>query len=210
LQNPEVGLQKTYFNSFDFTMWVCGCTRTAPLSNSICELKARLLDRAKYYCQNDLTVREFIMHSNTKSAQRTLSPCPVVGEPCKQGPQFIHGQKTGFCDLCQKNVHNLSALTPMQRGKLLGSGENICVRYVRMVPATVLLLAVAAADAADATKTMSQSDSEMHSPREMVSEQILGRLISVQGTVRLEPMFLESELDDADEPLNADYLSEEF
>jgi len=150
------------------------------------------------------------MHSNTKSAQRTLSPCPVVGEPCKQGPQFIHGQKTGFCDLCQKNVHNLSALTPMQRGKLLGSGENICVRYVRMVPATVLLLAVAAADAADATKTMSQSDSEMHSSREMVSEQILGRLISVQGTVRLEPMFLESELDDADEPLNTDYLSEEF
>lgn len=144
------------------------------------------------------------MHSSTKLAQRTLSPCPVVGEPCKQGPQFAHGQKTCFCDHCQKNVHNLSALTSVQRSKLLGSSESICVRYVRLVPAAILLLGVAAADAAEATT----SDSGTPASAEMVSEQILGDLISVHGSVGLEPMFLESELDDADESFNTELSKE--
>ena len=150
------------------------------------------------------------MHSSTKLAQRTLSLCPVVGEPCKQGPQFAHGQKTRFCDHCQKNVHNLSALTSVQRSKLLGSSESICVRYVRLVPAAILLLGVAAADAADTATSVSQNDSGTSVSAEMASEQILGALISVEGSVFLEPMFLESELDDADESFNTNDLSKEL
>ena len=67
--------------------------------------------------------------------------CPRIESPCAQLPAFAPGQKSAFCDLCQKRVHNLSAMTSREGAALLAGGESLCVRYARLIPAAALLLA---------------------------------------------------------------------
>ncbi|HWS27798.1 MAG TPA: hypothetical protein VN259_14650 [Xanthomonadales bacterium] len=80
---------------------------------------------------------------------RVLTECPRVSSPCPQLPSFARGQKSVFCDLCQKRVHNLSAMTARERESLLAGGGPLCVRYAYLLPAAALLLASQSALAQD-------------------------------------------------------------
>lgn len=106
--------------------------------------------------------------------------CPRIESPCAQLPAFAPGQKSTFCDLCQKRVHNLSAMTGRERAALLGSGGPLCVRYARLIPAAALLLASQGALAQDV---------------EGDSEQMEVVMVGGASTV-MEPVFLESEVED--------------
>lgn len=64
--------------------------------------------------------------------------CPVIDSPCQSLPAFARGQKVAFCALCQKNVHNFSALDDQERSSLLQSGKEFCVRYALVIPALVI------------------------------------------------------------------------
>ena len=80
---------------------------------------------------------------------RVLTECPRVSSPCPQLPTFARGQKSVFCDLCQKRVHNLSAMTTRERESLLADSGPLCVRYAYLLPAAALLLASQSALAQD-------------------------------------------------------------
>jgi hypothetical protein len=71
--------------------------------------------------------------------------CPEITSPCAQLPQFAPGQKRAFCQLCCKQVHNLSAMTLTEQTQLYETQANACVRYARLVPAAILLLSSASA-----------------------------------------------------------------
>lgn len=107
--------------------------------------------------------------------------CPRIELPCAQLPAFAPGQKSAFCDLCQKRVHNLSAMTSRERAALLAGGESLCVRYARLIPAAALLLA---------SHGLSAQDSEDEGELEVI--QVTGGGIRVA----MEPVFLESEVED--------------
>lgn len=106
--------------------------------------------------------------------------CPRIESPCAQLPAFAPGQKSTFCDLCQKRVHNLSAMSARERAALLGAGGPLCVRYVHLIPAAALLLASHGALAQDV---------------EGDSEQMEVVMVGGASTV-MEPVFLESEVED--------------
>ena len=82
---------------------------------------------------------------------RVLTQCPRVTSACPQVPAFARGEKSVFCDLCQKRVHNLSAMTARERESLLAGGGPLCVRYAYLLPAAALLLASQSALAQDDT-----------------------------------------------------------
>lgn len=108
--------------------------------------------------------------------------CPRIESPCAQLPAFAPGQKSAFCDLCQKRVHNLSAMSARERAALLAGGGPLCVRYARLIPAAALLLASQAGLAQDSEDEAPQMD-----------------IIEVTGggiRVAMEPVFLESEVED--------------
>lgn len=106
--------------------------------------------------------------------------CPRIESPCAQLPAFASGQKSTFCDLCQKRVHNLSAMSARERAALLGSGQPLCVRYVHLIPAAALLMASQGLQAQDV---------------EGDTEQMEVVLVGGASTV-MEPVFLESEVED--------------
>ena len=114
--------------------------------------------------------------------------CPTIAAPCPQLPKFDWGQKNAFCNLCGKHVHNLSAMTRAEQDHLLHSQASPCVRYARLIPVAVLLLATSGAILA----------------QENTDDAELGPVQITGGRIRgssLEPMFLQSELD-ADTPLD--------
>ncbi len=76
--------------------------------------------------------------------------CPRISSPCPQLPTFARGQKSTFCNLCQTRVHNLSAMSAVERERLLNGGGPLCVRYSMLLPAAAMLLASSAANAQDA------------------------------------------------------------
>lgn len=114
--------------------------------------------------------------------------CPTIAAPCPQLPKFDWGQKNAFCNLCGKHVHNLSAMTRAEQDNLLHSQASPCIRYARLIPVAVLLLATSGAILAQDTP-----DSENLGPIEVLGGRRSGPI--------LEPMFLQSELD-ADTPLD--------
>lgn len=80
---------------------------------------------------------------------RVLTQCPRVISACPQVPAFARGEKSVFCDLCQKRVHNLSAMSATERDALMARGGPLCVRYAYLVPAAALLFASHSALAQD-------------------------------------------------------------
>ena len=58
---------------------------------------------------------------------------PALSFTCpKLWAQMEGNEKTRFCDVCQKNVHNLSMMTAEERQALLaGTGESPCVAYFK-------------------------------------------------------------------------------
>lgn len=109
--------------------------------------------------------------------------CPKIDAPCAQLPRFARGQKRAFCDLCGKHVHNLSAMKLGERDQLFASQVNPCIRYARLIPAAVLLLG-----SAGPILAQENSQDEVLQPVEVMGGRIRGS--------SLEPMFLQSELDD--------------
>ncbi len=81
--------------------------------------------------------------------------CPVIGSPCQQLPTFAKEQKLAFCGLCQKNVHNFSALSRREQREVLRA-DTACIRYARIVPAVALAMSLShgalAQDADDQTQ----------------------------------------------------------
>ena len=113
--------------------------------------------------------------------------CPRVDSPCSTPPTFAKGQKSAFCSSCQKDVHNLSALTAGAQQKLFASGAPLCVRYVRLLPVAVMLVAMEGAQAQETPSTDTQQ-----------SEGAEELIVVVGGAgPYLESMFLQSDLDTA-------------
>ena len=115
-------------------------------------------------------------------SQPIATLCPRIDTPCQQLPMFNWGQKRAFCDLCGKHVHNLSAMTRREQDQLFVSQANPCVRYARLIPAAVLLIATSGSILAQES-----SEDEVLQPIEVTGGGIRGG--------GLEPMFLQSELD---------------
>lgn len=109
--------------------------------------------------------------------------CPRIEAPCQQLPKFAWGQKRAFCDLCGKSVHNLSAMTRAEQDQLFETQASPCIRYARLIPAAVMLLA-------SANPIFAQETTEQIEELEPI--QVMGGRIKMQS---LEPMFLQSELD---------------
>jgi hypothetical protein len=86
--------------------------------------------------------------------------CPQIASPCQQLPTFALGQKTAFCALCSKNVHNLSAMDNSEQAALFATKADACIRYARLIPIAVLLIsganAVHAQDAATQNEELSE------------------------------------------------------
>jgi len=63
-----------------------------------------------------------------------------VASPCKERWDGMAGdERVRFCDRCEKNVYDLSALTASQAEALLRErGESMCVRFFRRSDGTVL------------------------------------------------------------------------
>lgn len=63
---------------------------------------------------------------------------PALSFTCpKLWAQMDGNEKTRFCDVCQKNVHNLSMMNAEERQALLaGTGESPCVAYFKHVNGT--------------------------------------------------------------------------
>lgn len=112
--------------------------------------------------------------------------CPRVDSPCSTPPTFAKGQKSAFCSSCQKDVHNLSALTAGAQQKLFASGAPLCVRYVRLLPVVVMLVAMEGAQAQETPST----DPQQSEGTEELREVVVGG-----GGPYLESMFLQSDLD---------------
>jgi hypothetical protein len=109
--------------------------------------------------------------------------CPRIDTPCQQLPKFEWGQKRAFCDLCGKHVHNLSAMTRAEQDRLFETQAHPCIRYARLIPAAVLLLAssgpILAQDSAEQVEELDEIVVTGGGPR----------------GPRLEAIFLQSELD---------------
>jgi hypothetical protein len=60
---------------------------------------------------------------------RTRLPVIRVGTPCQTDWNLMAGSsQVRFCDSCQKNVYNLSAMPPSQVEALIASGLPVCIR----------------------------------------------------------------------------------
>ena len=71
---------------------------------------------------------------------KVLTRCPRIASPCEQLPTFERGQKQAYCSLCQKHVHNWSALSLGERARVLAEQAKPCVRYALWVPVSAALL----------------------------------------------------------------------
>jgi hypothetical protein len=63
---------------------------------------------------------------------------PQIQDPCPTLPHFELGQKLAHCELCNKSVHNLSAMTACERQAVLSQPKS-CVRYAMALPAALML-----------------------------------------------------------------------
>lgn len=111
--------------------------------------------------------------------------CPRIESPCPQTPAFARGAKVSFCDLCQKNVHNLSAMTAAERRRLMQTEAAPCVRYVHWVPLAAVLLS--AAGNAPAQDAQAEDDSAQ-----------MEQVVIVGGGIRdaaFETVFMETEVE---------------
>ncbi len=79
--------------------------------------------------------------------------CPRITSPCTQKLEFTRGQRTAFCGLCQKNVHNISAMSAPERAQLWARKQTPCVRYVRLIPAAVVVLSSVGVSASGAAES---------------------------------------------------------
>ena len=116
-------------------------------------------------------------------SQPIATLCPRIDTPCQQLPNFEWGQKRAFCDLCGKHVHNLSAMTRREQDQLFVSQANPCIRYARLIPATVMLIATSGSILAQESAEQTED---------------LGEIVVTGGGIRgpgLETIFLQSELD---------------
>jgi hypothetical protein len=118
-----------------------------------------------------------------------LRSCPQVDKPCETPPAFAKGQKQAFCDQCKTTVHNLSALSAREQTSLLDSGKELCVRYVRIIPAVVLISGSASAQSLSAQNDTQPNDAQ---------QEELGEVIVGGYTVKA-PMFMQTEGSDASE-----------
>lgn len=124
---------------------------------------------------------------------RIHTRCPRILSPCPQPPTFTAGVKSLHCVVCQKTVHNLSAMTAAERHALQASGGSACVRYARWMPLAMVLVsgAVAAADTAGAQADDAQDE---------MSEVMVGGAILDEW----QSVFLETEIESEDDWLDAD------
>jgi hypothetical protein len=121
--------------------------------------------------------------------------CPRIDAPCQQLPKFESAQKSAFCDLCGKHVHNLSAMTRPEQDQLFETQAHPCIRYARLIPATVLLLATSGPILAQESQAArSAVDKHESAAQDEELEEIVVTGGGGRGP-RLEPMFLQSELD---------------
>lgn len=107
--------------------------------------------------------------------------CPVIDSPCATLPSFAPGQKVAFCSLCQKNVHNFSALAEPERRSLLRSSRELCVRYALILPALVL-----------GATTLAMAQDSADDEQQLDSVTVIGGRVAPTETV-----FRDSEIDES-------------
>ena len=116
-------------------------------------------------------------------SQPIATLCPRIDAPCRQLPKFEWGQKRAFCDLCGKHVHNLSAMTRPEQDQLFISQAAPCIRYARLIPAAVMLIATSGSILAQESAEQTED---------------LDEIVVTGGRIRgpvLETIFLQSELE---------------
>ena len=123
--------------------------------------------------------------------------CPIIDSPCSTPPTFARGQVSAFCSGCQKTVYNLSAMTAPAQTQLLTANDSLCVRYRKILPAAAFALAIASG--ANGAASVSEPP---------VEEELLKEVMFVGGgrSRSLEPLFLESELDQSLDEFDAQEL----
>ena len=122
--------------------------------------------------------------------------CPVIDSPCSTPPTFARGQVGTFCSGCQKTMYNLSAMTAPAQTQLLTANDALCVRYRKILPVAAFALAVS-----------SLANSGEPIPPPPVGEAAMEEIVVGGGVSRiLEPLFLESELDQSLDEFDAQAL----
>ncbi len=62
-----------------------------------------------------------------------------IASPCDQDWASMTGDdKCRFCDLCEKNVYNLSSMNNLEIEELLASDKNVCTRIYKRTDGTIL------------------------------------------------------------------------
>jgi hypothetical protein len=123
--------------------------------------------------------------------------CPIIDSPCSTPPTFARGQVSAFCSGCQKTVYNLSAMTAPAQTQLLTANDSLCVRYRKILPAAAFALAVSSV----------ANSGEAIVPPPPVGEEAMQEVYVGGGVSRsLEPLFLESELDQSLDEFDAQEL----
>lgn len=123
--------------------------------------------------------------------------CPLIDSPCSAPPDFARGQVSAFCSGCEKTVYNLSAMTAPAQRQLLAGNDSLCVRYRKLLPAAAFALAVS---------SVANSGEAIQPPP--ASEAAMEEIVVGGGVSRiLEPLFLESELDQSLDEFDAQALN---
>ena len=123
---------------------------------------------------------------------------PAITRPCPAPPEISPTERTVWCEHCDKQVHNLSAMSERKQRELLSRERDPCVSYRKAIPVAIVTAAMtlgAAAAIADEVPRSLQDDDDV----EILSETIF--LGGVSGSPLIEELFRESALP---EPVDRD------
>lgn len=127
---------------------------------------------------------------------------PAITRPCPAPPEISPTERTAWCEHCDRQVHNLSAMSVHEQRELLARERDPCVSYRKALPVAIVTAAMslgAAAAMADEVPRSLQDDDDV----EVLTEVIF--LGGVSGGPFIEELFRESALP---EPVDRDRLTD--
>lgn len=68
---------------------------------------------------------------------------PELAFTCEQLPAIAADQRQGWCEHCDKHVHNLSAMSAEEQDRLVQAEPDACVSYRRIIPVAVAVVLAA-------------------------------------------------------------------
>jgi hypothetical protein len=120
---------------------------------------------------------------------------PAITRPCPAPPEISPTERTSWCEYCDKQVHNLSAMGEREQRELLVRERDPCVSYRKVIPVAIvtaaMTLGAAGAMAADLPSALQTGEDD-------VEVLVLG---GVSFAPSVESLFRESSLP---EPVDLD------